>query len=82
MEATTVEVTVSKLSAEAKKAAILELANAGEKRPNQKSELGNAIANYTNPTNGSFDATFTDALKAANPKWFRSPRKPKAVPAV
>lgn len=67
----------TKLSIAQKKEQILALAAAGEKRPASKTDLGYAVANYTNPKNGSYDAEFTSKLPTS---WFRTKKAKVEAP--
>lgn len=64
------ETTVSsKTTIAQKKEQILALVASGAKRPAAKTDLGYAVANYTNVKNGSYDAEFTAKLPTS---WFRA----------
>jgi hypothetical protein len=57
-----------------KKAAILELARQGGKRPSYRKDrlLSTTITNYTNPSRNSYDPEFTEQLRKIAPHWFSS----------
>ena len=54
-----------------KKIKLIELANIkGEKRPNNKTTLGIALASYTSKKSKSYDSYFTIKIKKMRPDWF------------
>ena len=61
-----------------KKAELLRLARSGAPRPHWKSQLGNALRRYTQPSAHSYDPDFTKQLRKDAPKWFDSVATKKA----
>ena len=55
-----------------KKEELIKLAEAGEKRPSTKSELGRALNNYTTRGGNSHDMKFEALIKSLRKDWFRN----------
>lgn len=56
-----------------KKQQLLEMAANNEKKPERGSAVGNALRNYINPTNSSYDSQFAIEIIKLRPDWFFSP---------
>lgn len=50
------------------------LANNGEHRPSQRTELGKALANYISPARDGYDEKFAKLIQSLRPDWFIGPR--------
>lgn len=53
-----------------KKNVLIDMAKSGNKKPNDKTLLFNALRNYTNRASIAFDEGFTSKIKEIRPDWF------------
>ena len=51
---------------------LLKLAKSRALRPNSITSLGRVLCNYTNSSNGSYDADFSKKIRKLAPKWFEN----------
>lgn len=49
---------------------LFSLARRGEPKPKLGTPLGNALLNYASPASKSYDAVFSDTIRATRPDWF------------